>query len=309
MSPSIDLAGVTTGVVTAFRPDGSLDWSSMERHIDFLKGKGLKGLLANAMMAEGLHLSRAERESSLKFILNRVSGALPVIATIFGANTEEAADEAHVAAQEGAQALLVFPHPAFGGQPLDPAIPVGYLKAIYQRSGLPIIAFRMPAATAPSLGLDVLERLADEKGMLGVKDSVADFSLYEGRGAALLDPRYPLKVFIDSDPVMLEYARRGVHGAISISAAVFPEIYANMFLHRNDPRADKLSSHLSSFTELIFRAPKRDFRARLKEALRLQRVLQSSRVRAPLPQLKQSELDEVAAVVAATQSRLLEVTI
>jgi 4-hydroxy-tetrahydrodipicolinate synthase len=308
MSLNIDLAGVTTGVVTAFRPDGSLDWSSMERHIASLEGKGLKGLLANAMMAEGLHLSRAERESSLKFILSRVSSSLPVIATIFGANTEEAADEAYVAAQEGAQALLVFPHPAFGGQPLDPTVPVAYFNAIHQRSGLPVIAFRMPAATAPSLSLDVLERLADEKGMLGLKDSVADPSLYEGRGAALLDPEYPLKVFIDSDPVMLEYARRGVYGAMSISAAVFPEAYANMFRHCNDTYADRLSGHLSPFSELIFRAPKRDFRARLKEALRLQDVIQSSRVRAPLPQLKQSELDEVATIMAATQSRLLDVT-
>jgi 4-hydroxy-tetrahydrodipicolinate synthase len=308
MSSNIDLAGVTTGVVTAFRPDGSLDWYSIERHIDSLKGKGLKGLLANAMMAEGLHLSRAERESSLKFILNRVSGALPVIATIFGANTEEAADEAYMAAQEGAQALLVFPHPAFDGQPLDPTIPVRYFRAIHRRSGLPIIAFRTPGSAAPSLGLDIIERLAGEKGMLGLKDSVAAPSLYEGRGAALLDPGYPFKVFIDNDPVLLKYARRGIYGAMSISAAVFPQVYANMFRGSNDIHADRLSSHLSSFAELIFRAPKRDFRARLKEALRLQGVLQSSRVRPPLPQLKQSELDEVAAVMAAAQAALLEVT-
>jgi 4-hydroxy-tetrahydrodipicolinate synthase len=309
MSANLNLAGVTTGVVTAFQPDGSIDWLSMERHIDFLKRKGLKGVLANAMMAEGLHLTRAERESSLKFVLDRVDGELPVIATIFGANTDEAADEACIAARSGAQALLVFPHPAFGGQPLDPAIPVGYFRAIHQRSGLPIIVFRTSAATAPSFGLDVIERLADEKGVPGIKDSVADMSLYEGRGAALLSSDCPLKVFVDSDPVLLDYARRGVYGAMSISAAVFPQPYANLFHGSSEPRADELSSCLSGFANLVFRAPKRDFRARLKEALRSQGIVKSSFVRPPLSRLAQQELDEVVSVTAATHSSLLEFTI
>ncbi|RQV69636.1 dihydrodipicolinate synthase family protein [Burkholderia cenocepacia] len=308
MSATLDLAGVTTGVVTAFRPDGSIDWHSMERHIDFLKGKGLKGLLANAMMAEGLHLTRAERDSSLKFILERTGGELPVIATIFGANTNEAADEAYIAAHSGARALLVFPHPAFGGQPLDPAIPVGYFRAIHQRSGLPVIVFRLPAATAPSLDMDVIERLADEKGVLGIKDSVADMSFYEARGAALLSTGHPLKVFIDRDPVLPDYAARGVYGAMSIAAAAFPQPYVNLFHASSERNGDKLADRLSGFSELIFRAPKRDFRARLKEALRAQGIVQSSRVRPPLPPLTQRELDEVVAVTASTHSSLLGIT-
>ncbi|TCG05531.1 hypothetical protein BZM27_33030 [Paraburkholderia steynii] len=305
----MDLAGVTTGVVTAFNPDGSFDWSSMELHIESLQGKGLKALLANAMMAEGLHLTRAERQLSLEFVLNRVDNRLPVIATIFGANTEEASEEAYAAAKSGAQALLVFPHPAFGGQPLDPAIPADYCRAIHQRSGLPIIVFRMPAATAPSFGLDVIERLAGQKGILGLKDSVADESLYQGRGAFLLDPNSPLKVFIDSDPVLLDCARRGVHGAMSICAAAFPQAYAELFRDCHRSTAERQSLILSEFTGLIFRAPKRDFRARLKEALLSQGTLRSSFVRPPLPRLTQQEIEEVLSVTTVTQSNLLKSSI
>jgi 4-hydroxy-tetrahydrodipicolinate synthase len=309
MSSTLDLAGITTGVVTPFKPDGKINWSSMERHVESLQHRGLKALLANAMMAEGLHLTRSERQSCLDFVLRKVDGRLPIIATIFGTNTEDACDEAYQAALSGAQALLVFPHPAFGGSPLDPSIPADYFRAIHQRSGLPLIVFRMPAASAPSLGIDVIERLADQKGILGIKDSVADESLFQGRGEFLLRSDSPLKVFIDSDPVLLDFARRGVYGAMSISAAAFPDAYVDLFRSSRTANAEKMSFMLSAFSALIFRAPKRDFRARLKEALRLRGALESSFVRLPLPCLTQDELDEVASVVHATESNLLKFTI
>jgi 4-hydroxy-tetrahydrodipicolinate synthase len=295
---------VTTGVMTAFNADESFDWASIERHIDFLRGSGIKALLANAMMAEGLHLTRQEREITLAFIASRVGTSLPLIATVYGANTAEAADEAYRAAHLGAQAVLVYPHPAFGGHPLDIDLPIAYFRAIHQRCGLPVIVFRTAAASAPSMGIDVIERLADEKGILGVKDSAADAALYEGRGAALLQSDSPVKIFIDSDPVMLDYVRRGAYGAMSLSAAVFPRAYSEMFSQSGSAQAAEVSQCLSTFAHLVSRLPKRNFRARLKEALQHRGIFSSSRVRPPLPGLSDVERSEVIASFSLVEESL-----
>lgn len=296
MSDSLDLAGIITGTVTPFDSKDRIDWSALERHLDGLKSTGIKGLLANAMMAEGIHLTRPEREACLEFITRNV-GSLPVIATIFGINTSEAADEAYRAAQLGAQALLVYPHPAFGGEPLNADIPVGYYRAIHERAGIPVIVFRAPAAAAPLIGLGVLKRLADVRGILGFKDSVADASLYEGPGTAFLSPDSPFKVFIDSDPVMLEYVRRGAYGAMSLCGTVVPDLYVHLFENAHTSGIEVLAEKLLPFANIIFRAPKRDFRARLKEALRQFGVLEEAGVRAPLPQLDARERAEIAGIV------------
>src|SRR4051794_39184162 len=99
-------AGIFTGAVTPFTADDGIDWDSFERHLYRLAEARLSGLLVNAMMAEGGHLTPAERETTLKFAIDRVGDKLPLIATIYGSNTAEAAAEAAQAARLGAAALL-----------------------------------------------------------------------------------------------------------------------------------------------------------------------------------------------------------
>ena len=158
-------SGIITGAVTPFADDGdAVDWESYERHLHSLTGAGLVGLLINAMMSEGGHLSVNERVATLRFAVDRVGAKIPLIATIYGSNTSEAAAEAARAEQAGAAALLVFPHPAFGGEPLDTAMPAAYFAAIARASALPMIVFRTPATLGPTFGLEIMKRLCDVRG-------------------------------------------------------------------------------------------------------------------------------------------------
>ena len=118
--------GVITGNVTLFTASGNIDWASLERHLDRLRGTGLVAVLANAMMAEGLHLTSLERCAVLRFVVEKMRDEMPVIGTIYGVNTHEAAEEAYQSARVGAQGLLIFPHPAFAGVPLDPELTTNY---------------------------------------------------------------------------------------------------------------------------------------------------------------------------------------
>lgn len=297
-------AGVITGTLTPFVPGGGIDWASLEGHMERLRHSGISALLANAMMAEGPHLTVAERSEVVRFMVARAHGAQPIIATIFGVNTEDAAEQALQAARAGAQALLVFPHPAFAGTPLDPAIPAAYFRAIWQRSSLPMIVFRLPGATAPSLDLEALMRLAETPGVAAVKDTVADLSFYDGAGRQFLRPDSPLKVLVDNDASILDFLRKGAHGVTSICATVQPEPYVRLFEHAGEPGADEIERSLRIFSDRVFDAPRRNFRARLKHALVLDGVLAHDGVRAPLPRLTEAEKAAVSAALRDSRAQL-----
>jgi 4-hydroxy-tetrahydrodipicolinate synthase len=289
-------SGIITGAVTPFSDDGTIDWKSYEQHLDRLAGTGLIGLLVNAMMSEGGHLSAAERESTLRFAVGRVGSKLPLIATIYGCNTGEAAVEAARAEEIGASALLVFPHAAFGGAPLDPRMPASYFAAIARASALPMIVFRTPETLGPTFGLEVMKRLCDVPGVAAIKDSAAEAEFYRGEGALFMTPDSPLKVLIDSDLAILDFVRMGAHGATSICASLNPRAYVRMFADRHVDRAARLQAALLPLAKAVYAAPFRDFRARLKTVLAADGTFASTHVRAPLMAISD---DERAAVLSA----------
>lgn len=297
MSQTIDWSGVITGTVTPFTAVDEIDWGSLERHLERLVRSGVTGILANAMMAEGLHLTTAERREVLQFILDKSADRLPIIATIFGINTQDAAEEAYRAAKAGAKALLIYPHPAFAGAPLDPEIPAAYFRAIWERASLPMIVFRLPASSAPSLDAEVLKRLTDVPGVAAVKDTVADPGFYTGDAAAFLTPESPIKVLVDDDAALLKFARLGAHGAMSICAAVDPERYIHIFRNASAPGIDEFAQGVSLFSDAVFKAPRRNFRARLKEALVLDNIIARGLVRPPLPNISSTDRTEIGAAL------------
>jgi dihydrodipicolinate synthase/N-acetylneuraminate lyase len=62
-----------------------------------------------------------------------------------------------------------------------------------------------------------------------------------------------------------------------------------------------LQEHLVKFAEAVYAPPFRDFRARLKEALVLDGIFSTSRVRAPLMGLTEDERREVAGALKGSR--------
>ena len=141
-------AGVISGVVTPFDDADAVDWESLHRQLHRLADSGITAVLVNASMAEGGHLTAQERDEILTFAVREVGDRIPVVATVYGANTTEAAAEAGRAARAGARGLLVYPHPAFGGEPLDPDLPVAYFDALWSAAQLPMVALHPGRARA-----------------------------------------------------------------------------------------------------------------------------------------------------------------
>ena len=72
---------------------------------------------------------------------------LPIVAGLAGPSTDAAVRQARDFKAAGADALLVFPIPAYLSEPLDVRVPVGYHEAIAD-VGLPMILFQLQPALA-----------------------------------------------------------------------------------------------------------------------------------------------------------------
>lgn len=301
MSTEALLSGVIGGAITPFDADHAIDWDSFEAHLHKLAEGALSALLINASMAEGGHLSPDEREKTLTFAIDQIGSQVPVLATVYGHNTEAAAAEARLAESLGARGLLVYPHAAFAGDDLDPDLPVRYFSAIAGTTSVPLVVFRTPSWLAPTFNFDVLSRLAQIDGVAAVKDSTGDIDFYRNEGAVFVAQDSPLRVLADHDPSLLEFLRLGVHGATVMSAVVDTNEWVELYRSATTSEADALQARLAEFANQVFARPFRDFRARLKEALWLDGVIKNTTVRPPLTELTDRDRQAIAEALARSR--------
>ena len=137
----IDWAGTIAGVALPLHDDESIDWDSLESHLETFPGCGLTGVVVNADTGEGGLLTRREREQVLRFAVEQIGDRVPVTAGLLPGHTPEVADEARAAGELGAAAFQVFTPPAFLGAPLAAEPVVAYYEAIAAATDVPLIAY------------------------------------------------------------------------------------------------------------------------------------------------------------------------
>src|SRR5207237_6847711 len=107
---------------------------------------GVKALAANMATGEGPHLSPEERHRSLQIYVEETRGRVPLLAGVSARYTAEAEELAHDAADIGASGVVVFPIPAFAGDPPPPQLVYDYHRAIADACAVPIVLFPLQPA-------------------------------------------------------------------------------------------------------------------------------------------------------------------
>ena len=125
---TLDLNGLIPATVLPMDADGRIDEPALRAYIAWVVAQGPIALAINVDTGEGPHLTHEEKVRVLQ-IVNDVTD-LPIVAGLAGPSTDAAVRQARDFRAAGADALLVFPIPAYLSQPLDPRIPVAYHAAI-----------------------------------------------------------------------------------------------------------------------------------------------------------------------------------
>jgi len=293
-----NLNGIIAATVLPMNEDYSPDLPALRRYLDWVVRQGVVGVAINVDTGEGPHLSREERRAVLEAAVDAVAGRATVVAGLAATYTAQAVELARDARAAGADALLVFPIPAFAGQPLEPEVPYAYHAAIADAVDLPLILFQLqPALGGVIFDDETLARLVDGiDSVVAIKEASFDAVKFVRTRDVLRQCRRKITFLTGNDNFIYESFVLGAEGALIGFAAIATELQVRM--HRAAVAGDyaeaaRLWEQLLPLEQAVFAPPVRNYRARLKEGLVMLGVLDRAVVRPPLLPVGQADRERV----------------
>jgi len=296
-----------TGVIAApmlpMFEDGEIDWSTLERYIDWIASQKPAAIVMNVDASEVIALDDAEQLRIIEACRTVVAGRVPLISGVVAGSTRAAARKAQLLRDAGAQGLTVFPpFPTFSGTPVPADMIVRFHRAIAQAAQLPIVCFQFPKGWGPDYTPEILRAMADIPQLVAMKESSFDV----GQTMQAIEVAHalaqPIGVLTGSDTFIFEAMVMGCDGAlIGFAGTATAELVAmHDAVRRGDLAAGRaIWQRLGPIARYCWRLPIRDFRPRMKEVLRLQGLFPSAACREPQLGIAAAERAEIAQLCRA----------
>jgi len=295
---TLNLNGLIPATVLPMDADGRIDEASLRSYIRWIAGQGPVALAINVDTGEGPHLTHEEKVRVLGIVRDVTD--LPIVAGLAGPSTDAAVRQARDFRDAGADALLVFPIPAYLSEPLDVRVPVAYHEAIAE-VGLPMILFQLqPALGGLNFEPETLRAMASVNGVVAIKEASFDARRFVDTARLLADLPRPITYLTGNDNFILESFMLGATGALIGFGAVMTREQVDMIDAWNDGRIDDalvLGRRVQRLADVVFARPVGDYRVRLKECLRILGVLEAAHVRRPLMPISDAERAHLADVL------------
>jgi len=212
-------------MVTPLRGRDELDVPGLERLIEHILGGGVNGLFILGTTGEGPSLSYRLRRELIQRVCRQVNRRVPVLVGITDTAFVESVSIARVAAEAGAEALVLAP-PYYWpeGQPEL----LEYLQHLVSELPLPLFLYNMPALTKVAFEVETVRRAMDEPRIIGLKDSSGNM-LYFHRLVGLLAHRPDWPLLMGPEELLLDAIIAGGHGGVSGGANLFPRLYVGLY--------------------------------------------------------------------------------
>ena len=295
---ALDLDGLIPATVLPMHADGSIDEPALREYIAWVVAQGPVALAINVDTGEGPHLTHDEKVRILNIVRDVTD--TPIVAGLAGPSTDAAVRQARDFKAAGADALLVFPIPAYLSSPLNPAVPVAYHAAIAE-VGLPLILFQLqPALAGVNYENDVLQAMAEVDGVVAIKEASFDARRFVDTARLLEQLPKKITLLTGNDNFILESFILGATGALIGFGAVMTRQQVDMIDAWKDGRTEEalaLGRRVQRLADVVFARPVGDYRVRLKECLRILGVLENAHVRRPLMGVSDEERAHLADVL------------
>lgn len=305
---SPNLRGIIPATVLPMTEDYKPDLAALGPYLNWIVDQGAVAVAINVDTGEGPHLSDAERREVLEAAVAAVGGRVSIVAGIGGPYTEAAIRQAGDAKAAGADAIMIFPIPVFQGRPLYPEIPYEYHKAIANAVDLPMILFQLqPALGGVEYTPEALRRLLEIDTVVAIKEASFDAMTFVRTHSIVKSARPEVVYLTGNDNFILHSFVLGAEGALIGFGTLATNLQVQMFnaaLRHDYDEAFRLSNIVQPLADVVFAQPVPNYRARTKEALVMQGVIERATVRPPL--LPISETERATVRQALQQAGLLE---
>jgi 4-hydroxy-tetrahydrodipicolinate synthase len=291
-NPLLRRFGLIPATLTPMDKNFRVDYEQLEKYVRWLMQFDISGLAVNVDTGEGPHLYPEEQVKIIETYNSIVKGKIPIIAGLHARNTEEAVKLGLEAKEAGANGLLVFPHPAFIGEPSEEVV-YNYHLEISEKVGLPIILFQLqPALGGVEFTRETLLRLVRIENVMAIKEASFDAKKFVNVVRTLNNAPRKIIVLTGNDNFIYESLILGAEGGLLGFGTIATDKQVEMFKlvsHGRLKEAREIWYEILPLEEVIFSPPIRNYRARLKEALVMMGILKTPYVRPPLQPISDEE--------------------
>lgn len=228
------LKGMGVALVTPFNQDGSIDFTGLEKLINYQIDNACNYLVVMGTTGESATLSSSEKQEVLDFAIKINSGRLPIVYGVGGNNTLAVCEQLSSLNTEGIDAVLsVSP---YYNKPTQEGIYQHY-KAVSAATKLPIIVYNVPGRTSSNLTAATTLRLANDFGnIVAVKEASGNLeqvmNIIQNRPKDFL-------VISGDDAITLPMIAAGGDGVISVVGNAFPKDFSAMVQHALNNEIEK----------------------------------------------------------------------
>lgn len=218
----MNITGSIVALVTPMNADGSIDWLTLDKLVEWHIAQGTNAIVAVGTTGESATLDVHEHIEVIRRVVEKVHKRVPVIAGTGANSTREAIELTDAAREVHADAcLLVTP---YYNKPTQEGLYLHH-KAIAEAVKIPQILYNVPGRTACDMLPDTVVRLSSVPNIIGIKEATGNLD----RAREILSRvRKDFLVYSGDDETAVELMLMGGKGDISVTANVAPAALSRM---------------------------------------------------------------------------------
>jgi 4-hydroxy-tetrahydrodipicolinate synthase len=219
-----NLHGVIPPVLTPMTPAGDVDTASLARLATFMIDAGVSGLFAGGSSAEIALLDDAQRRDVIETLVGTSAGQVPVLGGAINSGTRRVIEHARAAETLGVDAI-VCTAPYYNET--HPNEILAHYREVAEAVEIPVIAYDIPSTTHTTLPSWITAELAEEKTIVGIKDSSGDVINF--RDMVQRTSHLDFSVFVGNEMLAEVGLHLGAHGLVPSLGNVDPHGFVRLY--------------------------------------------------------------------------------
>lgn len=213
-----NLTGSIVALVTPFKESGEVDFSALDRLVDYQLEGETDAILVLGTTGESSTMTDAEDVAVAQHVVNRVNGRIPIIGGAGSNSTMESLEKAKSLQMIGCDALLLIT--PYYNKSNEEGI-YRHFTTVIDQMEIPSILYNIPGRTGCSISEANVARLAEHPMVMGIKEASGSIS-YATSVARYLNPGF--RMWSGNDDMIVPILSLGGSGVISVWANVEPKL-------------------------------------------------------------------------------------
>ena len=238
--------GLGIALITPFKEDGSVDYDSLMRLVDYQLSNGADFFCILATTGETPTLTKEEKQKIKDLVVDYVQGRVPILMGCGGNNTAAIVEELKTGDFRGIDGILsVCP---YYNKPSQEGL-YQHFKAIAAATSLPVVLYNVPGRTGVNMQAATTVRLArDCQNIVAIKEASGNLEQVD---EIIKNKPNSFDVISGDDSLTFPMVSCGAVGVISVIGNALPKEFSRMIRLQMRGEYDPARTIHHRFTDLF----------------------------------------------------------